>query len=282
MTKSMTAFARAEHGAAIWEIRSVNHRYLDTSFRLPDNVRYLETALKGAFKDLVYRGKLECTLKINASELNSSIQINTVLVQSLSEALAQISDLSGIENRGDALGLMRWPDVLETVEQTDELELDIQRSFKAAVKQLVAMREREGTELASLIESRLKEIESIVKALHEEAPLIIENQHEKLHARIAKLDLEVDEARLETELVILAQKLDVMEELDRLTTHVSEVRRSLSLDEPVGRRLDFLMQELNREANTISSKAAVSSTTLQAVDLKVIIEQIREQIQNIE
>lgn len=282
MTKSMTAFARAECGAAVWEIRSVNHRYLDVSFRMPDNFRYLETDLKSQFRDRVSRGKLECSLRINAAELPARFSVNEPLLAELKSAMEKIQALSGIDNPGDVLNLMRWPEVLTTVTETDDLATDITAGFDMAVNELVAMREREGAELARLIEDKLKEIESAVAQVREQAPAILAAQHEKLQKKLAELDVEVDPARLEQELVIQAQKSDVIEELDRLDTHVSEVRRSLEADEPVGRRLDFLMQELNREANTLSSKATASSTTLHAVDLKVIIEQMREQIQNIE
>jgi len=278
----MTAFARTEHGAAVWELRSVNHRYLDTSFRMPENFRYLETELKGNFKDQIHRGKVECSLKINTTELKTRFVINEPLVTEVSEALSRIQDLSGVETRGDALSLLRWPEVLSTEEVSDELLADIRQAFSQAVSQLAEMRDREGHELANLIESRLKDIEETVLQLRAEVPAIAAHQHERLIKRLEDIDIEVDPGRLEQELVILTQKLDVAEELDRLLTHVAEVRRNLDLQEPVGRRLDFLMQELNREANTLSSKASASTTTMRAVDLKVVIEQMREQIQNIE
>jgi uncharacterized protein (TIGR00255 family) len=278
----MTAFARTEHGAAVWELRSVNHRYLDTSFRMPENFRYLETELKRNFKDQIHRGKIECSLKINAAELKTRFVINEPLVTEVSEALTRVQDLSGVESRGDALTLLRWPEVLSTEEVSDELLSDIEQAFTAAVSQLAEMRDREGQELANLIESRLKDIEETVRHLRTEVPAITAHQHERLIKRLEDIDIEVDPGRLEQELVILTQKLDVAEELDRLLTHVAEVRRNLNRQEPVGRRLDFLMQELNREANTLSSKASASTTTMRAVDLKVVIEQMREQIQNIE
>jgi uncharacterized protein (TIGR00255 family) len=278
----MTAFSRHEHGAAVWEIRSVNHRYLDVSFRMPEKLRHLETELKSQFKDKVQRGKIECSLKVNAGELKTRISINQDLVQDLHFAMGQVVEITGMEDRGDILSLLRWPDVLTTEESGDELIIDARRSFTLAVDQLVEMREREGKELAGLLDRRLIDIETTVEKLREETPAIIAHQHERLLKRLGDIDVEVEPGRVEQELVILAQKLDVAEELDRLVTHVLEVRRNLKADEPVGRRLDFLMQELNREANTLSSKAAATSTTMQAVDLKVSIEQMREQIQNIE
>ncbi len=282
MTRSMTAFSRAEHGAAVWEIRSVNHRYLDVSFRMPENLRHLETELKALFKDKVHRGKIECSVKINAGELKTRMSINEDLVADLHFAMGQIAEITGMEDRGDILSLLRWPDVLKAEESNDDLIEDARQGFTLAVAQLVEMRAREGEELAGLLDSRLIDIEATVDDLRKETPVIIANQHEKLLKRLADIDVEVDPGRVEQELVMLAQKLDVAEELDRLVTHVLEVRRNLKMTEPVGRRLDFLMQELNREANTLSSKAAATSTTMQAVDLKVSIEQMREQIQNIE
>jgi len=282
MIRSMTAFSRHEHGAAVWEIRSVNHRYLDVSFRMPEKLRHLETELESQFKDKVQRGKIECSLKVNAGELKTRISINQDLVQDLHFAMGQVAEITGLEDRGDILSLLRWPDVLTTEESGDELIIDAQQSFTLAVDQLVEMREREGKELAGLLDRRLIDIEMTVEKLREETPAIIAHQHERLLKRLGDIDVEVEPGRVEQELVILAQKLDVAEELDRLVTHVLEVRRNLKADEPVGRRLDFLMQELNREANTLSSKAAATSTTMQAVDLKVSIEQMREQIQNIE
>ena len=282
MTRSMTAFSRHEHGAAVWEIRSVNHRYLDVSFRMPENLRHLETELKSQFKDKVQRGKIECSLKVNASELTTQFSLNQNLVQDLHFAMGQVAEITGMEDRGDILSLLRWPNVLVTEESGDETIIEARQGFTVAVDQLVEMREREGKELAGLLDCRLIDIETTVEKLREETPAIIEHQHERLLKRLSDIDIEVEPGRVEQELVILAQKLDVAEELDRLITHVLEVRRNLKADEPVGRRLDFLMQELNREANTLSSKAAATSTTMQAVDLKVSIEQMREQIQNIE
>lgn len=282
MTRSMTAFARAEVDAAVWEIRSVNHRYLDVSFRMPENFRRLEVELKACLKNRVYRGKIECTLNVKPEAYRRAISVNEELIKELTNAITRISELSQLPASGDALALMRWPDVLVTAESSEELDKDMLMCFDAAVVALVNMREREGSELAGLIEQRLRDIEKTITIVKEEAPGIEERQREKLLSRLEKIDVAADPGRVETELVMLAQKHDVMEELDRLATHVAEVRRNLAQTEPVGRRLDFLMQELNREANTLSSKAQVSETTLQAVDLKVVIEQMREQIQNIE
>lgn len=295
----MTAFARAEHEAEksagitlVWEIRSGNHRYLEVSFRMPDECRHLEPALKSLLKNQVSRGRLEASLKINQPSSHSApeqFHVNTALVQALSKAMMTLSDLSGVPATPDLLQLMRWPGVLTSEPSTlhAQLDTDILTGFGLALDALVKMRRREGAELADMIQSRLKEVVKILHHIRQEVPGIKAAQDAKFRRRILDLnalDLNTrpDPLRLEQELVILAQKQDVMEELDRLDTHVAEVRKILGQAEPVGRRLDFLMQELNREANTISSKAAATNTRLQTVDLKVIIEQMREQIQNIE
>ena len=278
----MTAFARAEHGAAIWEIRSFNHRYLDLNFRLQDNMRYLETELRNISKAEVHRGKIECTLKIKSQEIATSVTINEPLIIEFKNALDQVKSITGLADVGDILSLMRWPGVLTSSDDAEGLATDVKAAYKLAVDQLIDMREREGKELAGVIEVKLREVEATVVEVRQSAADIAEALKAKLKTRLDELDLDVDPGRLEQEFVIQAQKLDVMEELDRLDTHIAEVRRSLKSSEPVGRRLDFLMQELNREANTLSSKSQSSNTTLSAVDLKVLIEQIREQVQNIE
>lgn len=282
MTKSMTAFARAEHGVAVWEIRSVNHRYLDVNFRSHDNMKHLESDLREAFKGKIHRGKIECVLRIKSEDVATSLVVNKPLLEQLTSAMTEVKEIAGLTDNGDTINLMRWPDVLTAEDDAENLAADVTWAFSLAVEELKKMREREGSELAEVIEAKLQEAENIVGTLRESAPVIIEALQQRLKKRLADLSVEVDPGRLEQELVIQAQKLDVMEELDRLDTHVGEVRRSLASDEPVGRRLDFLMQELNREANTLSSKAQSSDTTLSAVDLKVVIEQMREQVQNIE
>ena len=282
MAKSMTAFARVEQGAVVWEIRSVNHRYLDVTFGMPDSLRHLEGDLKGCLKGRVFRGKLECFLKINNTALAPQVSVNEELVIQLKDALYQIAHLTHLKAESNAIDLMRWPNVLTTSRDTENLTEDVRSGFAAATEQLVAMRTREGDELAGLMETRLDDMASIVQDLREAAPAIAQSQHDKLVQRLEELNIKADPARLEQELVILARKLDVMEELDRLSAHIAETRRSLNLEKPVGRRLDFLMQELNREANTLSSKSTAGQTTLHTVDLKVAIEQVREQVQNIE
>ena len=286
----MTAFARAEHIPGdvriLWEIRAVNHRYLDTRFKLPDQCRQLEPTLKARFKNKLARGRVECTLQLILPPADAALQVNTELVKQLWAALGKIGDLTAPGLSTDTLALMKYPGVLTQMQAREVSDADILACFDTAIDSLMQMRSREGRELAGMIETRLAEVSSIVKTLREAAPIIARKQQEKLRQHISELEAglqgKTDPSRLELELVILAQKQDVMEELDRLDTHVAEVRKNLAQSEPVGRRLDFLMQELNREANTLSSKAVVTDTSLRAVDLKVIIEQMREQIQNIE
>ena len=252
------------------------------NFRLQDNFKYLETELRTQFKKVLYRGKIECTLKIKSEEITSSLDINEPLALELKNAMEKVTSLTGLTNKGDALSFMRWPDVLSSPDVGEALADDVLVAFKMAVEQLAKMRSREGHELAELIEIKLKEIEETIQEIRLSAADIATNLHDRLKAKLAELDIVVEPARLEQEFVLQAQKLDIIEELDRLSTHVTEVRRCLDSTEPVGRRLDFLMQELNREANTLSSKAQSTDTILSAVDLKVLIEQIREQVQNIE
>ena len=282
MTRSMTAFARAEHGAATWEIRSVNHRYLDFNFRLQENMRALEPELRSISLPGIHRGKVECTLKLKREEIPISLTVNEPLVIQLNNAANEIKSITNFANDGDILSLMRWPDVLNSIDNTEGITKDVIAAYKLAVIQLIDMREREGKKLSEIIEAKLKEVEATITEVRLSVDVISKHLRTKLKARLEDLAIDLDPGRLEQEFVIQAQKLDIAEELDRLDTHIAEVRRSLESSEPVGRRLDFLMQELNREANTLSSKSQSSDTTISAVDLKVLIEQIREQVQNIE
>lgn len=284
---SMTAFAhqRSEHpwGSATWELRSVNHRYLELAFKLPENWRQLEPELRDRLRKGLQRGKVECALKIQFQSQNQSLQLNQELAQQLLETAhklrADIAHAAPI----DVLDVLRWPGVILSGDiDGDAITKDLLASFATTLDEHIANREREGQALAELIEQRLQSIANIVADLRSRMPDIVSAQRDKLRARLAELKAELDEDRLEQEMALLAQKADVDEELDRLDTHVTEVRRVLSKGGAVGRRLDFLMQELNREANTLSSKAVVSESTQAAVELKVLIEQMREQIQNIE
>lgn len=283
MAKSMTAFARVEADNISWEIRSVNQRYLDVTFRMPDVYRVLEIQLKNSLRQQLHRGKLDCVLRVHQEQSQVSLVINEELVSSLRTAADRIDALTGNDSQINALDLLRWPGaILDDNLDSETEQVSIIETFNDAVTSLVEMRQREGDELKNIVLAQLGELASVVDQVRLEAPSIAEHQRNKLQDRLLQFKVDLDEGRLEQELVYLAQKSDIMEELDRLDTHMGEVRNTLDQAGPIGRRLDFLMQELNREANTLSSKASVANTSLQTVDLKVIIEQMREQIQNLE
>ncbi len=289
MIRSMTAFARqsSEHewGSLAWEIRSVNHRYLELSFKLPESKRHIEGTLREKLRTQLNRGKVECSLRLNI-QAGGSVSQPTINKELLAQIIAagetvqkQLQQPSPI----NPLQLLQWPGVMSEPEiDSNTINEQVLAFFQVAVEQLTENREREGAELKAFIEQRLTAISDITQAIRQQLPSILESQRQKLQERLQTLKAELDTDRLEQEMVILAQKADVDEELDRLDTHINEVRRVLNKGGSCGRRLDFLMQELNREANTLSSKSTVSDTTQAAVELKVLIEQMREQIQNIE
>ncbi len=284
MTKSMTAFARSESGHISWELRSVNHRYLEVSFKIPDAFRSLEMTFRNQLKTTLNRGKIDCQLRIGQSQTTgSALSIDENLLNEINQVLTTIIPKLTNAAPVNPLEVLKWPGLLS--EQTEDeaiLKETVTELFDQALTQLVEMRSSEGTELKRIVLEKLVDLESIVKQAATEAPIISARQRDKMLARLDELQVNADPGRIEQELVIMAQKSDVAEELDRLNTHIEEVRTTLGSDDAVGRRLDFLMQELNREANTLSSKAVATNTTIQAVELKVAIEQMREQIQNIE
>ncbi|WP_372613010.1 YicC/YloC family endoribonuclease [Halomonas sp.] len=287
MTHSMTAFARQVHDAD-WgrlelELRSVNQRYLEPHFRLPESLRDLETAFREALRKTLARGKVECSLRFEPAGPDGRLAVSPERLEALAVALAEIRHAVPGAPMPDALALLEHPGVLDTRGP----DMDIVRAvalplFQATLHDLVAGRRREGDKLAVLIRERLAAVNAQIGEVRRLMPEILERQHTQLLERLDTARSELDPQRLEAELVLLAHKADVDEELDRLATHVAEVERQLEQKGPIGRRLDFLMQELNREANTLSSKSVVASTTRCAVELKVLIEQMREQIQNIE
>ncbi|MBN3562082.1 YicC/YloC family endoribonuclease [Aliamphritea spongicola] len=287
MTRSMTAFARQEvqqsWGSLTWEVRSVNHRYLEPHLRLPESLRDLEGPLREQLRKSLSRGKVECTLRFVPEAQSQTLTVNQDFAGELVAAAQQVASIIPNAQTLDPLEVLRWPGVL----QDTKLDMDAVKKaglelFSQALAELIENRGREGAELANLIDQRLDAITDIVTDVRAKLPGILTKQRENLQARLDELQAELDPTRLEQEMVILAQKADVDEEMDRLNTHVQEVKRVLKQKGPIGRRLDFLMQELNREANTLSSKSIVSDTTQSAVELKVLIEQMREQIQNIE
>ncbi len=284
MTKSMTAFARSESGHISWELRSVNHRYLEVGFKIPDAFRSLEMGLRNKLKIMLSRGKIDCQLRIGQSQASDAgLAIDEKLLEDLNGALAAIIPKIQPVAPVNPLELLKWPGLLsEQTEDEATIKETIVELFDQALTQLIEMRTSEGTELRKIVLEKLADLESIVEQAATEAPIISARQRDKMIARLNDLQIDADPGRIEQELVIMAQKSDVAEELDRLNTHIEEVSTTLDSDDAVGRRLDFLMQELNREANTLSSKAVATNTTIQAVELKVAIEQMREQIQNIE
>jgi uncharacterized protein (TIGR00255 family) len=288
MVASMTAFSRkqAEYdwGTLVWEIRSVNHRYLEPGIRIPDMLKPIEPSVREALRKSISRGKVDCQLRFQTRHAdNDSAELNVALVERLTSLSQQITALSAASAPLSAADILRWPGaLLEHEVDVETMQKDALVLLGEALSDFSDARQREGDELRQMIQQRLEAIRVIVRTVRERLPEILRKQQENVRARLASFQIELEPGRLEQEVVLLAQKSDVDEELDRLTTHLTEVERVLGTNEPIGRRLDFLMQELNREANTLSSKSIVAETTLNAVELKVLIEQMREQVQNIE
>lgn len=288
MMRSMTAFATRTDSAAgstlVWELRSVNHRYLEPTFKLPDALRAIEPLLRDKLRNQLGRGKIDCLLRLQAVNSGAGkLDINHTLLAQLvntAEAIgAQLRDRAPL----DALALLQWPGVLEGQDQdAGQLAERALALFQLSLEELITVREREGAALGDYIAQRLDAVADIAAAVRHQLPAILDGQRQRLQEKLADLLSQLDSGRIEQEVVLLCQKADVDEELDRLDAHIAEVRRVLREGGNCGRRLDFLMQELNREANTLSSKSIVSDTTQAAVELKVLIEQMREQIQNIE
>ena len=288
MLNSMTGFARQAAecplGTLTWELRTVNHRYLDVQFRLPEELRPSETDLRQQVSGQLKRGKIECSLHFRrAISEATALKINEDLVMQLRAKLDELSEMLHESRAVDPIDVLRWPGVVsETEIDTGPLYEEASRLLDDTLAALGTMRASEGERIAEMIESRCADIMTIATSVRARMPDVLAAVRTRQQERIAKLDIEADPARLETELALIAQKLDVDEELDRLDSHISEIREVMASDGAVGRRLDFLMQELNREANTLGSKSADTETTKAAVELKVLIEQMREQIQNVE
>ena len=286
--QSMTAYARAHHTDKDcnleWEVRSVNHRYLDTNMHLPNTLQNHQNDFKEYIRQTLKRGKLEAKLSYESlSKDTQTIEINETQVNALLEARHQIEVLSQQPSSLSTIDILNWPGVIQTPKQDFEgIAKQAKALLEKTIADLIATRLREGQRLSDFIAQRCDEIESIVASISIRRKEVLSALREKVLKRISDLDLSVDENRLEQELVIQAQRLDVMEEIDRLGAHIQEVRLVLQRKDAVGRRLDFLMQELNREVNTLGSKSNDSQTTQAVVDLKVLVEQMREQIQNIE
>ena len=288
MLLSMTAFARKQtncgRGVLVWEIRSVNHRYLEPGFRFPDALRGLEPVIRDALRKHISRGKVDCQLRLECDDkAHNALQIDEDAVVRLNDASGQILFLTGGGPALTVMEILKWPGVLrESAAVPEDLEVRAVALFNETLDDLIHARQREGQELLGFISKRIDAVREIVNTVRVRMPEILARQQQVLRDRLADLKIELDPTRLEQEIVVYAQKCDIDEELDRLETHLNEVERVLRLDEPSGRRLDFLMQELNREANTLGSKSVDIEVTRVAMDLKLLIEQMREQIQNIE
>ena len=284
----MTAFARqeqqTEQGSLTWEIRSVNHRYLEVALRLDEKFRPLEMKIRKLFSDKLGRGKVDAVLRYKAPEQQqASLEVDNDLAKSVVNSCEKLANIADNAAPLDMLKVLQWPGVIIS-NPLDQAALNkaVMSALKLAVDELIVTRETEGSALQIMIEQRCNDINAIAIDVRERMPEILAQHRQRLLDRVAELQINLDAERLEQEMVVLAQKSDVAEELDRLQSHIVEVENVLKRDEPVGRRLDFLMQELNREANTLASKSIDSGTTRHSVDLKVLIEQMREQIQNIE
>jgi uncharacterized protein (TIGR00255 family) len=284
----MTAFARAErrdeHGDFVWEIRSVNHRFLEVHVRLPEDFRAVEGAVRERVAARLGRGKVECALRYRpAPDALAEVHVNRALAARIVAAARELADLLPATPDPTAIDVLRWPGVLESdIEDLSPAQAAATGLLDEALGSLMEARTREGERLAELIRQRCTALRGAVARARERMPTVLEGLRERLRVRLTEVLDQLDPLRLEQEMVLVAQRLDIDEEMDRLTTHVAEVERVLGRPEPAGRRLDFLMQELNREANTLSSKSADAELTSIAVDMKVLIEQMREQVQNIE
>lgn len=288
MINSMTGFARKEvqipAGSVLWEIRTVNHRYLDVQLKLPDGFRALEPELRKIAAQKIRRGKLDASLQFGRNtEQVARTELNLEQARTVIEHLDRLAAEMHNASEVSPMTVLRWPGVL--VQQDTEPTAVFPAAtdaFEQALDDLAEHRAREGTQIRDMLERRCVDIEAAVASVQERLPTVLTEIRGRFAERIATLNVEPTNERLEQELAIIVQKLDVTEELERVQAHVDEVRGTFASNEPIGRRLDFLMQELNREANTLGSKSADSETTQQSVELKVLIEQMREQIQNVE
>lgn len=288
MPNSMTAFARqqiqAEWGTLSCEIRSVNHRYLEMSIRLPEQIRDIEMNLRDILRTNVQRGKLEVNFRLQLEQAQTAeIKLNEALLQQVITTAELVNAKLARPGNLSALQLMQWPGVLDNVELEEAIIQKVALElFAATLKEYNKNRLREGNELKNLIQQRLISMAENVNFVRSKMPNFIAAKRKAIQDKFAELKLQIDADRLEQEMVLFVQKSDVDEELDRLAMHINEVERVLNAEGQIGRRLDFLMQELNREANTLSSKSISTEITQASVELKVAIEQMREQIQNIE
>jgi uncharacterized protein (TIGR00255 family) len=288
MVASMTAFARvelaSESGNFTWELRSVNHRYLEPYLRLPEEFRALEPQLRELLGQQLKRGKVECSLRFQAQTGSSlNYRVNEPLVRHLIALSAQVREMTGQREHLKLAELMRWPGVLiEQALDVGSIHGQAMELFRQALQQLQQDRRREGSKLAEIVQQRNRQMGEHLAAVRQRAPQMLGEVQERIAARLQEVREQLEPQRLEQEMVLISQRLDVDEELERLGVHIEELDNILERPGPHGRRLDFLLQELNRETNTLTSKSSDIAITRHAVDMKVLIEQMREQIQNIE
>jgi uncharacterized protein (TIGR00255 family) len=284
----MTAFARIqttlEQGEITWELRSVNHRFLETYMKMPEDFRSGENRFREIVQHRIKRGKVECFCRFNINEENTfSIEINKSQAKALVDACHEIDGMLHQPSDVNPMDVLRWPGIVhESKLDTRELISAAEKGLIKALEELIANRAREGERMREVLLQRIGSMQAIVDEVRKSIPDIQQRYQQKVRDRLRELQVEVNNDRLEQEVVHMLQKMDVDEELDRLDSHLKEIADVLDRDDAVGRRLDFLMQELNREANTLGSKSADISSTNASVELKVLIEQMREQIQNIE
>jgi len=283
----MTGFARRERqfpwGSLAWELKTVNHRFLEVGMRLPEEFRVGEAEFRQGVAGSVRRGKVECSLHFRPAVAAGALEVDAELLASLTQRAQTIAAQAGAAARIDVLELLRWPGVIRDATRDFAPMIAAAHALLAdALAELASFRDSEGGRLRDALEQRCAGLVEFSARVTDRLPEVRARMRTKLLERIAQLVSDVDQERLEQELAILAQRLDVDEEIDRLRGHVTEVRKTFGGQEPAGRRLDFLMQELNREANTLSSKSQDIETTRAAVDMKVLIEQMREQVQNVE
>jgi uncharacterized protein (TIGR00255 family) len=287
MVSSMTAYGRAQDhtdlGQVCWEIRTVNHRFLDIHIRIPDMFREMEMSWRNLIRGRLQRGKVECNLSFLPEKAAPNLRLNHSIVSQLSNCAEDLKQYEGVSSQLTAIDILKWPQVVaQEPFDVSALAPLLDSTLQKALDSLKDSRDREGSALKAILLDKLE----LVSVEHQKAckiaPLRLELVKEKLNNKLSELAEKVDNDRMEQEIVIYAQKLDVDEELDRLKTHIQEARTHLEGNKVSGKRLDFLMQEFNREANTLASKSAHAELTQIALTLKVLIEQMREQIQNVE
>ena len=287
MPNSMTAFSRidvnSEFGSLIFELKSVNHRFIEINFKIPELFKKLELQMRDLLKEALVRGKVECSIIINENTVLSETKIDQAQLEKYLDLMQKIKSKVGEPDKISITDVLNLPGVLNQKPiESSGLEKSCLEGFKETIKKLKEFREIEGKKLKKDITEKIKFIEVHLESLEEELPRLLDLNRKRLEKRISDLAVQIDRDRLDQEMVLLANRSDIDEEIVRLRSHSSEVIRLLDTDNAIGRKLDFLMQEMNREANTIGSKSLSEFTSKVAIELKVLIEQIREQVQNIE